>query len=41
MRRILHIIIILGLTILFVFAVLTSNGPGLRMTPEPPEVSAL
>jgi hypothetical protein len=41
MRRILHIIIVLGLTILFVFAVLTTPGPGPRMAQEPPEVSAL
>jgi putative copper export protein len=41
MRQILHIIIVLGLTVLFVLAVLTTTGPGPRMAQDPPEVSAL
>jgi hypothetical protein len=41
MHRILHIIIVIGLTALFVLAVLTANGPDPRMAQEAPEVSIL
>jgi hypothetical protein len=41
MLRLLHITIIIGLLALFVFAVLTSNGPGSHMTEQPSDVRLL
>jgi hypothetical protein len=41
MLRLLHITIIIGLLALFVFAVLTSNGPGLDVTEQHSDVRLL
>ena len=41
MHRILHIMIVIGLTVLFVLAVLTSSGPGPKMAEQSPDVKVL
>jgi hypothetical protein len=41
MLRLLHIPIIIGLLVLFVFAVLTSNGPGSHMAEQHSDVRLL